>query len=161
MAIKLKDVLFKVAKVVHPLIIRVSGGRLGGSVAGMPVLVLTTTGRRTGKARATPLSAIEDGSHVYVIASKGGDDRHPAWYLNLVATPEVSVQRQGHTEVMLARVLTPEEKVRVWPVVTRAFKGYADYQKKTAREIPVVELVPMPPRDLLKTEPTGGDGRSR
>jgi len=145
MAIQLKDVPFRMAKVIHPLVIRVSRGRLGWRFVGMPVLVLTTTGRKTGKPRATPLSAIEDGGHIYVIASKGGDDRHPAWYLNLVATPEVSVQRQGRTEPMLARVLTPEEKVQVWPVVTRTYKGYGDYQKKTDREIPVVELVPTPP----------------
>jgi len=139
--IDLKDVSFKVAKIVHPLILRVSGGRVGGKVAGMPVLVLTTTGRKTGKARATPLTAVEHEGHTYVIASKGGDDRHPAWYLNLVATPEVSVQRAGRTEPMVARVLTPEEKAAVWPVVTRTYKGYAGYQEKTEREIPVVELM--------------------
>lgn len=142
MGIEPKDVLFKLAKVVHPLILRFSGGRVGAKVSGMPVVVLTTTGRKTGKPRATPLTAIEHEGHTYVIASKGGDDRHPAWYLNLVATPQVSVQRDGRTESMVARVLSPEEREEVWPVVTRTYKGYAAYEKKTERQIPVVELLP-------------------
>lgn len=145
MAINLKDEMFKVAKVVHPLVLRLSGGRLGGRVAGMPVVVLTTTGRTSGKPRTAPLTAIEHEGHTYVIASKGGDDRHPAWYLNLVANPDVTVQRSGRTEAMVARVLSPEEKAEVWPVVTRTYKGYAAYQKRTDRQIPVVELVPAPP----------------
>lgn len=142
MGIEPKDMAFKLAKVVHPLILRLSGGRVGAKVSGMPVVVLTTNGRKTGKPRATPLTAIEHDGHTYVIASKGGDDRHPAWYLNLVATPQVSVQRNGKTESMVARVLSPEEREEVWPVVTRTYKGYAAYEKKTERQIPVVELVP-------------------
>ncbi len=141
MAINLKDELFKVAKVVHPLVIRLSGGRVGGSLGSMPVVVVTTTGRKTGKPRATPLTLIQDGGHTYIVASKGGDDRHPAWYLNLVANPEVAVRRDGRTETMVARVLSPEERAEVWPVVTRTYKGYAGYEKKTNRQIPVVELL--------------------
>ncbi|MEO5679814.1 MAG: nitroreductase family deazaflavin-dependent oxidoreductase [Acidimicrobiales bacterium] len=144
MPIDPKEALFKVAKVLHPLLLRMSGGRIGGRVMGMPVVVLTTTGRRSGQPRAAPLTAIEHDGHTYVVASKGGDDRHPAWYLNLVAHPEVSVQRAGSTEVMVARVLDPQERAAVWPVVTRIFKGYAGYQRRTEREIPVVELVPDP-----------------
>ena len=144
MALDVKDVLFKVSKQVHPFVLRLSGGRVGGRVAGMPVLVVTTTGRRTGRPRPTPLTAIEVDGHTYVIASKGGDEHHPAWYLNLVADPEVVVQRDGRSTPMLARVLSSEERSAVWPVVTRTFKGYADYQQKTDREIPVVELVPKP-----------------
>jgi len=144
MAINPKDEVAKLAKVVHPILIRLSGGRIGGTVAGMPVVILTTTGRRSGKARATPLTAIEHQGRTYVIASYGGDDRHPAWYLNLVDTPEVSVQREGRTEPMVARVLSPEERSEVWPVVTRTYDGYAGYQRRTDRPIPVVELVPAP-----------------
>lgn len=143
-AIDLKEELFKVSKRVHPLLLRVSGGRIGGTVAGMPVLVVTTTGRKTGRPRPTPLTAIEADGRTYVVASKGGDDRHPAWYLNMLAKPEVTVERGGRREQMLARVLTPEERAAIWPVVTRTFKGYAGYQKRTDREIPVVELVPKP-----------------
>jgi len=144
MAFELKDQLFKVAKVVHPLLLRLGGGRIGGSLAGMPVVILTTTGRRSGQPRATPLTAIEHDGHTYVIASKGGDAHHPAWYLNLVATPAVSVRRSGRAEAMVARVLSPEERATVWPVVTRTYRGYAGYQKRTEREIPVVELHPAP-----------------
>jgi deazaflavin-dependent oxidoreductase (nitroreductase family) len=144
MAIDLKDCLFKVANAAHPALLRLSGGRIGGRIVGMPVVVLTTTGRKTGKPRTVPLTALEHDGHTYVIASKGGDDHHPTWYLNLVATPEVSVQRGGRTEPMVARTLSFEEKAEVWPLVTRAYKGYASYQKRTDREIPVVELVPQP-----------------
>ncbi len=144
MAIDLREQLFKASKRVHPLLLRVSGGRIGGRVSGMPVLVVTTTGRKTGRPRPTPLTAIEADGHTYVVASKGGDDRHPAWYLNMVASPEVTVERGGRREPMLARVLSADERAAVWPVVTRTFKGYAAYQKRTDREIPVVELVPKP-----------------
>lgn len=145
MGINLKDEVFKLAKVVHPLVLRLSGGRVGGTVGGMPVVVVTTTGRRSGQPRATPLTVIEHDGHTYVVASKGGDDRHPAWYLNMVATPEVTVQREGRTEATVARVLSAEERAEIWPVVTRTYKGYAAYEKKTEREIPVVELVPATP----------------
>jgi len=136
-----KDELAKLAKVIHPLLIRLSGGRIGGRVGGMPVIVLTTTGRKSGQPRATPLTAVEHEGHTYVVASYGGDDRHPAWYLNLAAIPEVSVLRGGRTEAMVARVLSPEEKAEVWPTITRTYRGYAAYQTKTDRDIPVVELV--------------------
>lgn len=144
MAIDVKEELFKASKLIHPLILRLSGGRVGGRVAGMPVLVVTTTGRKTGRPRRAPLTAIEADGHTYVVASKGGDERHPAWYLNLVANPDVTVERAGRSEPMRARVLSPEERAAVWPVVTRTFRGYAAYQNKTDREIPVVELVPRP-----------------
>ena len=141
MAITPKDELFKLAKRIHPLLIRCSGGRLGTRVSGMPVVVVTTTGRKTGRPRPTPLTAIEADGHTYVVASKGGDDRHPAWYLNLVAHPDVVVERDGTSKPMVARVLTSDERTAVWPLVTRTYEGYAGYQKKTAREIPVIELV--------------------
>jgi deazaflavin-dependent oxidoreductase (nitroreductase family) len=141
MGFDLREPLFKVANLVHPAIIRVSGGRLGGRVAGMPVVVLTTTGRKSGQARTTPLTAIEHEGRTYIVASKGGDEHHPAWYLNLVANPDVTVQRGGRTEAMTARVLTPDERAEVWPIVTRTYKGYAGYQRRTDREIPVIELV--------------------
>ena len=144
MAINLKDGVFKVANAVHPALLRLSGGRIGRSISGMPVVVLTTTGRKTGKPRSVPLMALEHEGHTYIIASKGGDDHHPTWYLNLVATPEVSVQLHGRTERRVARTLSAEEKAEVWPLITSAFSGYASYQKKTDREIPVVELVPTP-----------------
>lgn len=142
MAFDLRDTMFKVAKTAHPALIRLTGGRLGGRMMGMPVMLLTTTGRKTGKPRTTPLTAVEHEGRTYLVASKGGDEHHPAWYLNLVATPEVTVQSEGRTLPMTARVLPADEREAIWPVVTRTYKGYAGYQKKTDREIPVVELVP-------------------
>jgi len=108
----------------------------------MAVIVLTTTGRRTRKPRATPLTVVEHEGHTYVVASYGGDDRPPAWFLNLATTPEVSVERRGRTEAMVARILVADERAAVWPVVTRTYRGYAGYQARTDRVIPVVELVP-------------------
>lgn len=142
MAIDLMDPLFKLAKVVHPALLRLSGGRLGGTVMGMPVVVVTTTGRKSGQPRSAPLTVIQHEGRTYVIASKGGDQHHPAWYLNMVANPEVTVQRDGGSQTMTARVLPADERDAIWPVVTETYKGYAGYQKKTDRTIPVVELVP-------------------
>lgn len=144
MAYDVRNNLFKAAKVVHPLLLRLTGGRIGGRVAGMPVVVLTTTGRRSGRPRATPLTAIEHDGHIYVVASKGGDDRHPAWYLNLASDPEVTLERDGRIRPMLARILPPDERAEVWPVVTSTYQGYAAYQERTERAIPLVELVAAP-----------------
>ncbi len=129
---------------VHRVIIAVTGGRVGWSMADMPVLELTTTGRRSGKPRATLLTApITLDGDLVVVASRGGDDRHPAWYLNLVAEPEVQVARNGAAAVpMRARVLDSEERAVLWPQITRRYRNYAGYQEKTSREIPLVVLEP-------------------
>ena len=122
---------------------RLSGGRLLASVAGMPVLLLTTTGRRTGKARTTPLTFFRDGDDLVVIASNGGSDEPPAWSLNLVAHPEASV-RIGSTRIEVrARMATPEERARLWSEITATFAGYARYEQRTTRTIPVFLLTPV------------------
>ena len=144
MAPSVQDELFKLAKVVHPLVLRLSRGRIGSRVGGMPVVILSTTGRTSGRLRPTPLTVIEHQGHTYVVASKGGDAHHPSWYLNLVAHAEVSVERDGRTLPMVARVLSPPERAELWPVVTATYRGYAGYQERTDREIPVVELHPAP-----------------
>jgi len=137
-----KDEVAKLAKVVHPWLLRLSGWRVGGRLGGMPVIVLTTTGRRTRQPRTTPLTVVEHEGRTYVVASYGGNDRAPAWFLNLATTPEVSVERRGRTEAAVARILEADERSEVWPVVTRTYRGYAGYQARTDRVIPVVELVP-------------------
>ena len=110
----------------------------------MPVLELTTTGRKSGQKRSVMLtSPIQEGDAIVVVASRGGDDVHPAWFLNLQADPDVEVSLKGApAQTMTARVATADERARLWPQVAADFKNYADYQKKTDREIPLVLLTP-------------------
>lgn len=134
------DFMFKGVTALHETMYRVSGGRIGGRLMGMPVLILTTTGRKSGQKRNTMLTYFTDGDDVVLIASKGGHPKHPAWYHNLTANPEVEVLRGRSKEQRVARTANAEEKGRLWPVITSTYKGYADYQEKTDRDIPVVIL---------------------
>jgi deazaflavin-dependent oxidoreductase (nitroreductase family) len=125
------------------LIYDLSGGRLLGNTFGMPVLELTTVGAKTGKPRTTMLTVpIRDRGNYVVVASRGGDHRHPGWYHNVVANPDVEVKVKGDMTPMKARVATAAERAELWPKVTDAYKGYAGYQTKTEREIPLVILEP-------------------
>lgn len=119
---------------------RTSGGKLGNTLAGAPVLLLTTRGRKTGKERTSPLLFLRDGDRFYVVASKGGVPEHPAWYLNLVDQPKVQIQVGGETLTRVARTLTAEEKAAVWPKLVAMYKDYQMYQDRTDRSIPVVAL---------------------
>lgn len=132
--------LFLIAKTVHGGLYRLSGGRIGAQVAGLPVLLLTTTGRRTGKQRTVPLSYFDDGGVPVLIGSKGGAPRHPAWYLNLESNPEVDVQIGREHSRLQARRASPEESARLWPLILERAPGYARYRAKTTREIPLVLL---------------------
>jgi deazaflavin-dependent oxidoreductase (nitroreductase family) len=107
---------------------------------GVFTLLLTTRGRRSGKLRRTALIYGRDGDAYLVVASQGGDPRHPAWYLNLLDEPEVEVQVGGETFTARARTATPQEKPRMWSTMTGTWPAYDDYQTKTDREIPVVVL---------------------
>jgi len=136
-----KDVAAKMATGFHQLIYDLSGGKLLGKVGDMPVLELETTGRKSGKKRTTMLTTpIHDDERVVIVASYGGDDRHPAWFLNLRDNPDVSVTMDGQTRDMTARIATDDERADLWPQVTAKYKGYAGYQDKTDREIPLVIL---------------------
>ena len=126
----------------HGRIYRISGGRLVGRVAGMPVLLLTTTGRRSGKPRTAALTYFRKGGHLVVIGSFGGSDLSPAWWLNLQRDPRASVLIRGTTSKVTARAATAEEHDRLWPLVAERYTGYARYQKRTARPIPIVVLTP-------------------
>ena len=114
----------------HRAIVRVSGGRLGGDLLGLPSIALTTVGRRSGKPRVSMLTVpVQVGPALVVVASAGGDDRHPSWFLNLVDDPHVRVAVSGgQPQPMVARVATPEERDRLWPQVTAALANYAEYQ---------------------------------
>ncbi|WP_019816231.1 nitroreductase family deazaflavin-dependent oxidoreductase [Saccharomonospora saliphila] len=107
---------------------------------GAPVLILTTTGRKTGQPRKSALIFQEvDGAYV-VVASKGGADDHPAWYLNLRDNPEVAVQVKADRFPARARTARDDEKAALWPRMTKVWPSYDDYQRKTERDIPVVVL---------------------
>jgi len=107
---------------------------------GVPTLVLTTTGRKSGLPRRTGLIYGQDGADYVVVASQGGADEHPLWYRNLLADPTVTVQVKSETFDARARTADPAEKARLWPVMAAIWPAYDDYQAKTDRDIPVVIL---------------------
>jgi deazaflavin-dependent oxidoreductase (nitroreductase family) len=115
-------------------------GEDGHDWNGRPTLLLTTHGRKTGKARTLPLIYGRDGDDVLVVASRGGAPNHPRWYLNLEADPEVEVQVKGDRFHAHARTATAQERPRLWDIVTKVFPDYLEYQTRTTREIPVVVL---------------------
>ena len=138
------DGFLKAMNGVHKGLLRLSGGRLGWTAADMPVLELTTIGRRSGQPRSVMLtSPHRDGDRIVIVASKGGEDTHPAWLLNLRENPQVTVSMKGAPGVaMIARVASPEERERLWLVVVDKQARYAGYQERTDREIPLVLLEP-------------------
>jgi deazaflavin-dependent oxidoreductase (nitroreductase family) len=138
-----KDNIAKAVNALHRTMFSLSGGVVGGRVAGMPVVMLTTTGRRSGKKRTTMLtSPVADDSRVVLVASYGGDPRHPTWFLNLRDNPDVEIMMKGRRGPMRARVASPDEKNELWPKVVQRYKGYGQYQTRTTRDIPLVILEP-------------------
>jgi deazaflavin-dependent oxidoreductase (nitroreductase family) len=126
----------------HLAVHRLSRGRVLGSMAGMPVLLLTTTGRRSGKARTTPLTFFRDGTDLVVVASNGGADRPPAWSLNLQQNPQAVVAIGTDKLTVTARTAPEQERERLWITITATYSGYAGYQERTTRQIPIVLLRP-------------------
>lgn len=138
-----KDSAMRVITAFHEALFKATRGRVGGKLAGMPVVMITTTGRKSGKPRTTMLtSPVQDGDKIVLVASYGGDDRHPKWFLNLRDNPDVEVTGFGRAQKMDARIATDEEKAELWPRVTESYKGYAGYQRRTDRDIPLVILEP-------------------
>ena len=123
---------------------RKTNGRFGAKMPGYaaPICLLTTTGRRSGMARTVPLLYMPDGERVVVVASVGGMSKNPEWYLNIVASPKVTVDIDGDARAMLAHTATPEERVRLWPLLVAMYPPYETYQQRTTREIPVVICTP-------------------
>lgn len=121
---------------------RRSGGRIGGTMFGMPVLVLTTTGRRTGKPWSNPLGYQRDGDGYVIVASNGGADRHPGWWLNLRKTPDASIQIGRDVVPVTATRVTGPERERLLGLMIAVYQGYAKYEAKTSRKIPVIRLAP-------------------
>ncbi len=124
----------------HERIYRRSGGRWMARLAGIDMLLLTTTGRRSGEPRTTPLACFADGDDWIVVASNNGQDLDPAWWLNLEARPEASVQLGPERFAVRARRAEGEERARLWPWLVERNPAYARYARRTAREIPVVVL---------------------
>ena len=138
------DLTLKTMNAMHRGLLKLTGGRVGWQAGPMPVLELTTIGRKSGQPRSVMLtSPVQEGDTWVIVASRGGDDHHPAWFLNLRDRPDVDVSLQGKPKQrMRARIVTPEERARLWPQITAIYKGYAGYQDKTDREIPLVLLEP-------------------
>jgi deazaflavin-dependent oxidoreductase (nitroreductase family) len=138
------DIVLKGMNAIHRVILGVTRGKAGWQVGPMPVVELTTIGRKSGERRTVLLtSPIQEGNSIVLVASRGGDDHHPAWYLNLCDNPRVFVSVKGEAvREMTARTASSEERTRWWPDVVAAYRGYASYQKKTSREIPLVVLTP-------------------
>ena len=126
----------------HRLLYRASGGRIGGRLWNLPVVLLTTTGRQSGKQRTVPLCAFRDGEDTIVIASYGGLDQPPAWWLNLEANPQAELLDGRTRRSVTARTASPAERTRLWAKVTTRAPGYLEYERRTEREIPVVILQP-------------------
>ena len=119
---------------------RAHGGQVGGQFEGAPMLLLHTTGAKSGLERVNPMMYLKDGGHTYVFASKGGADTHPDWYRNLVANPDVTVELGAKTFTAKARPLPEDERARVYAIQAGRYPGFAEYERKTTRVIPVVEL---------------------
>ena len=139
------DLQLKTMNALHRGILALSFGKLGWNAGGMPALELTTVGRKSGEKRSVMLtSPVQQGDTIVVVASRGGDPTHPAWFLNLRDNPDVEVAyKGGKRKPMRARVATADERAELWPKVTSAYKGYAGYQEKTTREIPLILLEPV------------------
>jgi deazaflavin-dependent oxidoreductase (nitroreductase family) len=126
----------------HVAAYRGSGGRVGGSWKGAPVLLLHHVGRRSGERRTTPLLYLDDGEDLVVVGSRGGSDAPPAWWLNLESEPRTTVQVGGRRREVVARTASPEEKERLWPRVVEMYSDYETYRARTHRDIPLVILEP-------------------
>ena len=138
------DGMLKIMNSAHRVLLKVSFGKVGWKMGPMPVLELTTTGRKSGQPRAVMLtSPLQEGSTVVIVASRGGDDQNPAWFLNLRDDPNVEVSLKGAPkQPMTARVATSEERARMWPKIVADHKNYGGYQKRTERDLPLVLLEP-------------------
>ena len=135
--------VIRVMSRVNTWLYRLTGGRLFGKwLHGEPIVLVTVTGRKSGRKLTVPLVALHDGERVIVVASKGGMDTHPLWYLNLVADPDVEVQDGTTTRRMRAETADAAERAHYWPKLVALNRDFEDYQARTQRTIPVVILSP-------------------
>jgi deazaflavin-dependent oxidoreductase (nitroreductase family) len=140
---QIAEILIKPMSDLNTWIYRISGGKLGGRwLRGAPVMLLTTIGRKSGQPRTKPVLYLRNGDDVIVVASKGGMSRHPVWYLNVEANPNVEIEIGTEKTSMKARRATEEEKAALWPRLVEMYRDFDDYQARTERNIPVVVLSP-------------------
>ena len=121
---------------------RLSGGRLMNTLGGDPICLITMTGAKSGKVRTIPLMYVPYKEGVLLVASQGGAPKHPVWYHNLLAHPDIVVEQSGRKMHLTARILSGEERAQAWPVCVEHYADYADYQQRTNREIPVFYCEP-------------------
>ena len=127
----------------HAVAYRATNGLIGHRVPGAPpTLLLDHTGAKSGKRRTSPLVYARDGENVVIVASKGGYPKNPAWFHNVMANPDTTIQVGSHHQAVHARVADAAERERLWPLVVSVYGGYEDYQKRIEREIPLVILEP-------------------
>jgi F420H(2)-dependent quinone reductase len=126
----------------HTVTYKLTGGRIGGTYGRAPIALVESVGRKSGKRRTHPLISRADGDNLVIVASKGGIDRHPSWYLNLKANPETTVWWKGKRRHVRARDATDEERERLWPMMVEVYPPYESYQRRTERKIPLLVLEP-------------------
>ena len=134
--------MLKVGMSVSVFLYRLTGGGIGGRIQSMPVLLLTTTGRKSGKKRTVPLGFLRDGSSYVIIASFGGQPRNPGWFFNLQSHPEATIEVKKRQMQVKAETANPEKRGELWTRLVEVAPGYAKYEKRTTREIPIVILHP-------------------
>jgi len=140
---RIGNVMVKVMSLLNTWAYRASSGRIGGRfLRGAPVLLLITTGRKTGQPRTAPLLYLKEGDDYVVVASKGGMSHHPLWFRNLEANPNVEVEVGNRRIPLTAHRASAEQKSALWPKLVQMYPDYADYQARTERDIPVVILSP-------------------
>jgi deazaflavin-dependent oxidoreductase (nitroreductase family) len=135
--------LLRVMVPVNIFLYKLTGGAVGGKVRGLPVLLLTTTGRKSGKSRTVPVGYLSDGDTYVIIASYAGQPKNPAWYFNLQNQPEATIQVKRLQMQVKAETANPEKRGELWARLLQVAPGYASYQEKTDREIPLVILHPV------------------
>lgn len=138
----------------HTEVYRLTHGVVGHRFPGAPpMLLLEHVGAKSGARRTTPLVYVDDDPDLVLVASKGGNPKNPAWYHNLVAHPDTTVQVGGERRAVQARLATPAERERLWPKAVATYSGYRGYQERTARQIPLVILEPAKPAQAAGRAP--------
>ena len=135
--------MLRIISRIHTFLYRLSGGRFTYSLLGRGMLLLTTTGRKTGRAYTTPLQYYKDDSGIIIVGSNAANERHADWWLNLLANPEAEVQIKRKTRRVRAEEIVGEERDRLWPRLVQWYPSYGKYQQRTDRRIPVVRLLPL------------------
>ena len=138
--VRLKPSTIRLIGRLHAWLWKLAGGKLGDVSGRAPFMMLTTKGRKTGRSRATPVLYLRDGPDLIVVASFGGNDMHPAWYLNLEQCPEAEVLIKGERRRVVARRVSPEEKKVIWARLVKKHPNFDIYQQRTSREIPLLRL---------------------